>query len=138
MKIEKMLVLTIMLGLVLTLFSWRFVKSVPCGQACWGETKYHGYPLKYYYYGMGDLIYGNEWRSGTVVWDALVLDFLFWLAVGFIGLLILSELNKDTMNKLAMGGSEKPCGTTQKTKKSKKLKIPIVPVCLSEREISGV
>ena len=49
-----------------------------------------------------------------------------------------SELNKDAMNKIAMGDSEKSCGTTQKKKKSKKPKCPTVPMLVSKRETSGV
>lgn len=50
-----------------------------------------------------------------------------------------SELNKDAMNKLAIGNSgETTCGTTQKKKKGKKSKCPTVPLLVQERKTPGV
>lgn len=46
-----------------------------------------------------------------------------------------SELNKERLNKLALGNtSEKPDGAKTKTKESKKPKVPTIPVCVLERE----
>jgi len=92
---KKIILVSFVLGLILTLISWISVKGVPCGEFCWGGTYYHGFPLKYYQYSQGDVIRGNEWLLyGEIIWNGLIIDVLFWSVVGFISLFILSELKK--------------------------------------------
>lgn len=87
-----MIILSFIFGLLLTLISWISVKCVAYEEGYWGGKNYHGYPFKYYQYDLGDVVFGNEWLHGTIIWQWLILDILYWFVVSLLILVALSKL----------------------------------------------
>ena len=100
---KKIIALSFILSLFLTLFSWISVEGVVYEEG-WGGTIYHGYPFKYYKYGVGDVVFGNEWLHGAIIWQGLILDILVWSLFSLLTLIVLSNMVKTAKRNILESG----------------------------------
>jgi hypothetical protein len=98
MNIRKLLIYSIVLMIVFNIIGWFSSDGVPCsktmGPGCWGGTTYNGFPLKWYQWGAGDVIYGDEWLKGTINWLNLFVDLVFWFIVGLLVSFFILKIKK--------------------------------------------
>jgi hypothetical protein len=94
-EMKKIVTYSVVLGFVLTLVSWLSSKDVPCSpMPCWGGTSYNGYPLKWYHYGAGDVMMGDEWLKGSIEWSNLLIDIIFWILVSLVVMFLIKKIRK--------------------------------------------
>jgi hypothetical protein len=93
MNLRKLLIYSIILMIILNiigLFSSQAIVTPPS----MGGTSYHGFPLKWYVWSGGDVLYLTNVLTGTINWLNLIVDLIFWFITGLAVSFVILKLKK--------------------------------------------
>lgn len=89
-KISDGVYYAVLIGLVATLISGAYFKTVQCQLECIGDNIFNGYPYTWFTYNTYE-----GWQRGSIVWVGGILDIAFWAFLAYIVMLILYAAMKE-------------------------------------------
>jgi hypothetical protein len=95
MNLRKLLIYSIILMVIFNIISLLSSEAVPYTTgATWGGTVYHGFPLRWYVWSGGDVLYLTNVLTGTINWLNLIVDLIFWFITGLVVSFVILKLKK--------------------------------------------
>jgi hypothetical protein len=98
MNLKKVLIYSIIFMVIFQIVGLLSSEGVPCSETipgCMGGTSHHGFPLKWYQWGSGDVVrVPDDWLKGSILWFNLLIDSVFWFIIGLLILILYTKIKK--------------------------------------------